>query len=159
MPRRQLELSDYKIRYGEAGEYIWQIKKKDRNELPWRKAYANIRNRCKYNLQNGSEFYNGKGIKCKITPSELKDLFYRDRAWDLKVPSVDRKDPEGDYDKSNVQWIEFSDNRAQRLMSNPYRRVLADKLQEYLNSEFEKNKWPTYVRRAFFKKCIRDLAK
>lgn len=159
MSRKNLGLSDYEKRYGPAANYIWGLKKKDRNELPWRRAYSNIRNRCNYNLQHKTEFYNGKGIKCKITPSELKEIFYRDKAWEFKVPSVDRKNPEGDYDKENVQWIDFDDNRAQRLMNNPYRKEIGEKLQQYLNKEFENNKWPSYVRRAFFRKCIRDLAK
>lgn len=51
-----------------------------------------------------------KGIENKITTAELKELWERDSASKMKKPSVDRKDPNKGYVKSNCRFIEHAEN-------------------------------------------------
>lgn len=75
------------------------------NSVPWVKTYRRILSRCKSN-----PFYVKRGIKCLIRPTELKEIWKRDKAHLLKNPSVVRIDPKGHYTKDNCRYIELSDN-------------------------------------------------
>ena len=74
---------------------------------PWSKNMTTLRNRCK-----NSPFYNGeiKLRRCLITMVELEKLWFRDKAWLLKVPSVDRINNNGDYTYENCRFIERDEN-------------------------------------------------
>ena len=54
--------------------------------------------------------YGGKGIKCLITPEELKILWFRDKAYEMKKPSIDRKNSKKNYIFNNCEFIEFNKN-------------------------------------------------
>jgi len=45
-----------------------------------------------------------------MTPNDFKDLWFRDRAYLLKKPSIDRIEEKKGYIKSNCRFIEFLDN-------------------------------------------------
>lgn len=49
-------------------------------------------------------------IKNRITVQELEQLWFRDKAWRLKKPSIDRIDPRGDYVFENCRFIEHVEN-------------------------------------------------
>ena len=142
-------------KYGEAGEYIYNRKKSGNLSLPWTIAYNNARSRCAHENTSRSKNYFGVGIKMNITPSEMKKLFFRDKAWELKCPSIDRIDPEGDYTIENTRWIDFSVNRAQRYMSNPHRKVVYDRIKKFVLEEFSKTKWGKTIKLS----CISRLKK
>ena len=145
----------YYKKYGKATQAIMEIKK-TRNVLPWSLAYRSIRARCVYGA-HGSKYYEGAGIKCKIRPIELKELYFRDKAWTLTKPSIDRINPDGHYEVKNLQWIEEADNRIQRVLNNPYRYKIFKNIQSALTREFDKACWPIYVRKAFLKKCWKEI--
>jgi hypothetical protein len=46
----------------------------------------------------------------------------------MKMPSVDRIDPMGHYEKSNVRWVEMEENRRLRWFNEPIRKAQFEKL-------------------------------
>jgi len=96
-----------KLRSGaEHNKYVRTWCKNRRKKYPWRGTYLSITQRCGWEK---SRYYK-RGIKCLITIAELKKLWFRDKAWLLKKPSIDRKDNNGDYIFSNCRYIELVEN-------------------------------------------------
>ena len=71
---------------------------------PWYKSYSLAKARC----TNGK--YGKKGIKFNMTVDDFKELWFRDKAYFLKKPSIDRIDESGHYIKKNCRFIEFYEN-------------------------------------------------
>ena len=158
MPRKYTRRENFYIqRYGDAADYILSLKAKDRNSLPWTRAIQNMRQRCRISNANKASYYCGAGIKCSITGPELRDLFFKSKAWKLKIPSVDRINPEESYTKENVRWIEFEENRKQRLMQNPYRREHFLRIKNIITKELKDLNWPVYVQKAFLRACFKEM--
>lgn len=81
-----------------------------RSNNPWYRTKAGIRCRCR-NINHSSYMnYGGRGIKDRISLSELKVLWFRDEAYLLKRPSIDRIDSNGDYTPENCRYIELTEN-------------------------------------------------
>lgn len=53
------------------------------NKVPWRKHYYSARRRCNNNKASDYKWYGGRGIKCLITVEELKELWFRDKAYEM----------------------------------------------------------------------------
>jgi len=81
-------------------------------QYPWRKTLVTIKTRCNNCNFKFYKRYGGKGIKCLITEQEIKELWFRDKAYLMKKPSIDRKDNNGHYEFSNCEFIELSENSA-----------------------------------------------
>jgi len=79
-------------------------------KLPWEKTMHYIMNRCIYKSYNNYENYGAIGIKCLITKNELKQLWFRDKAYELNKASIDRKNPNGNYVFENCRYIELKEN-------------------------------------------------
>lgn len=79
-------------------------------ENPWMKHYKSARQRCTLKNHISWDNYGGRGIKFLLTPEQIKFLWFRDKAYNMDRPSIDRKDNEGHYELSNCQFIEFIDN-------------------------------------------------
>lgn len=75
--------------------------KKRWKETPWVFFAYKAKYRC-----NKSKLYIELGIQYKLTMEEIKELWFRDKAWLLRQPSIDRKDPDGHYELSNCRFIE-----------------------------------------------------
>lgn len=86
-------------------------RKLDRKLYPWKTTFLNIKNRCTNKSHPFYYCYGGKGIKCKINEDELKQLWFRDKAYLMKQPSIDRKDNNKNYTFINCKYIELRENR------------------------------------------------
>lgn len=72
-------------------------------KYPWKATLSSIRNRVKF--QPGY-----RHVKCLITAEELKILWFRDKAYLMEKPSIDRKNNRGNYTFKNCQYLEMLDN-------------------------------------------------
>lgn len=84
---------------------------------PWRLTLKAIKARCNNRNDTNYKYYGGRGIKCLITAKELKELWFRDKAYKLKLPSIDRKKNDGNYEYSNCEYMELSDNVRKRNLN------------------------------------------
>lgn len=87
-------------------------------ENPWVRHYSNARQRCTNLKPTDKDFnvYQGKGIKFKMSVDEFKFLWFRDRAFEMGKPSIDRKDRDGDYVLSNCEFVEMAVNLKRRFL-------------------------------------------
>lgn len=87
-----------------------QTRRNLRKSSPWYKTYDAICGRCNISTTHGYNRYGGRGIKCLITPTELKELWFRDGAEFMEKPSIDRLNSDGHYIKENCRYIEMKEN-------------------------------------------------
>jgi hypothetical protein len=81
-----------------------------KQNFPWKLTLSAIKRRCNNKNNPAYKYYGGRGIKCLITESELKELWFRDKAFKMKLPSIDRIDNNGNYIFNNCKYIERIDN-------------------------------------------------
>ncbi len=75
---------------------------------PWGRHYNNARQRCVNPKRKDRSSY--KGIKFLMTVEDFKFLWFRDKAFNLRRPSIDRVNPRGDYIISNCRFLEMREN-------------------------------------------------
>lgn len=76
----------------------------------WYNCWKSAIRRCTDPNHQSFGRYNKKGIKCFLTREECAFLWERDKAHLLKIPSLDRKNPDDHYSLENCRFIEFVDN-------------------------------------------------
>lgn len=81
---------------------------------PWIRAFAGIHARVNYKKVHNYHLYGGRGIKMLMTRDDLKYLWFKDKAYEMKRPSIDRIDPDGHYSIENCQYLELSENIAKK---------------------------------------------
>lgn len=78
---------------------------------PWVRYVEWARRRCACKDPNKWwPFYGAKDIRVTLTGKQLEEIWVRDKAADLKKPSLDRINPAYDYANWNVRFIEFNKN-------------------------------------------------
>jgi hypothetical protein len=77
---------------------------------PWKRIFRMILFRCNNIKSLDYKYYGGRGIKCLITEDEIKELWFRDKAYKMKQPSIDRIDNDRSYTFENCQFLENSEN-------------------------------------------------
>ena len=77
---------------------------------PWMRHLYRARNRCRNPKDQRYKYYGGKGITCLLSPCDVKLLWFRDGAASMKVASIDRIDPGGNYVLENCRFIERREN-------------------------------------------------
>ena len=104
-----------------------------RKNNPWGKVFEGINQRCNNPKNDSYKDYGGRGIKVLFKSSkEIKELWFRDKAHNLKKPSIDRIDNDGHYEYGNCRFIEFGENSAERN-----KRVCSKSVLQYdLDSNF-----------------------
>ena len=81
-----------------------------RKKYPWVKPYRAALERCTNKNCHKYRRYGRRGIKFMLTMEEIKTLWFRDKAYTLEVPSIDRINNEGHYEYSNCRFIERHEN-------------------------------------------------
>lgn len=84
-------------------------KRKKDVRKPWDATRRNIINRVKKNSKD-KRWYFDRGIKNFLKLEDVKYLWFRDKAYEMKKPSIDREDPFGHYELTNCRYIELSEN-------------------------------------------------
>lgn len=87
--------------------YFSSYRKKYIKRNPWLISYCSILSRCKY---NSNPIYKRRGIKNFLKIKDLKYLWFRDKAYRLKRPSIDRINNDGHYIIQNCRYIELKEN-------------------------------------------------
>lgn len=83
-------------------------------KTPWAGVYSRAKQRCE-NIKNPRyRYYGGKGIKILCSVQDIKTIWFRDRAFLLATPSIDRINNAGHYEFKNIRFIEKSENTAKR---------------------------------------------
>lgn len=80
--------------------------KRYKEKYPWMVSYIQAKQRCTNKNNPGYKWYGLKGIKFLLSKEDVKYLWFRDRAWELKEPSIDRENNDGDYTVENCRFIE-----------------------------------------------------
>ncbi len=107
-----------------------------RREKPWIFHFFGIKNRC----GNKNQPYYKKGIKNFLNKEDIKFLWFRDKAYLLDKPSIDRINPDGHYIFENCRFIEFRDNcKATRhgKLTNEHRKNISIGMKKYFKTILE----------------------
>jgi len=81
-----------------------------RNKYPWIKSCYPAKQRCNNPKNKRYHRYGGRGIKFLMTSADFEYLWFRDKAYLMKKPSIDRINNDGNYELSNCRFIELSEN-------------------------------------------------
>lgn len=103
-----------RIKYLENKEQEKKNAYRYRKENPWLMAYTNAKQRCNNPKNPKYKNYGAKGIKFELTIEEIKKLWFRDKAYLLTKPSIDRLDSKKNYTYENCQFIEHRINSSKR---------------------------------------------
>lgn len=90
-------------------EYDKNYRRKNR----WYQTLNGINARC--NNPNSENYgrYGGRGVRNFLTAKDLKEFWFRDKAYNMKKPSIHRKNTNKHYTRSNCAYIELSENSRQ----------------------------------------------
>jgi len=114
----------YRNWYAKNVDRLSDERKSKLKTRPWLKHYFNAKKRCRSVNADNYKYYGGRGIKFLMTKYEFETLWFRDEAYNLEQPSIDRRDPDGHYEFSNCRFIEYIDNS---LMARRSKKTFSEK--------------------------------
>lgn len=88
--------------------------KEYRAKRPWYKHYASTKQRCNDKNYHKYKNYGARGIRLIMTSNDFKELWFRDEAYKMNRPSIDRIDNDGHYEKDNCRFLELGENAKKR---------------------------------------------
>ena len=97
---------------------------------PWVGNYNHAKQRCCNPGSLGFDRYGGRGIKFLMTLKDFGHLWFRDKAFDMKCPSIDRIDNDGHYELSNCQYTERDENSLKSNLGSTKRGVEVEQYSE-----------------------------
>lgn len=74
-----------------------KYQKEHHKNFPWKWVLRDIKQRCENPNHKFYKNYGGRGIQALITLDEIKYLWFRDKAYLLDKPSIDREENDGHY--------------------------------------------------------------
>lgn len=77
---------------------------------PWFVSFDKANQRCNNPKQKHYKYYGGRGIKFLMTLDDFEFLWFRDKAYEMKRPSIDRINNDGNYIFDNCRFLELSEN-------------------------------------------------
>lgn len=89
---------------------------------PWVNSWHHAKSRCENPANASYRRYGAKGILFRLTVDEIKSIWHRDGASELKRPSLDRIDSAGNYTYENCRFIELSENVRLANAANIHKR-------------------------------------
>lgn len=81
-----------------------------RMKNPWYDYWRDARRRCEDPEHKNYRYYGFKGITFDLTREQCAEIWERDRAHEMDVPSIDRIDEMGHYTFDNCRFIELELN-------------------------------------------------
>jgi len=109
------EVAEYAKKYQVKNrERLTDYYRERRKNMPWLASYKGAQQRCQNPNEHNYHRYGGRGIKFMLTSKEVKELWMRDKASEMKWASIDRINNDGNYEYDNCQFIEQSDNVKKR---------------------------------------------
>lgn len=85
-----------------------------RQRNPWYDSWQAAKQRCTNPKNPAYRYYGAKGIKVLLSKSDMQFLWVRDNAAAMIQPSIDRTNPEGNYQLDNCRFMEKTDNSRKR---------------------------------------------
>ncbi len=82
---------------------------------PWASSYNHAKQRCTNTRNNRYKRYGGRGIKFFMNKDDFKFLWYRDKAFTMDKPSIDRINNDGHYVFNNCRFVELIENQSGRI--------------------------------------------
>ena len=73
---------------------------------PWLESFYKLRQRCNNPKNQDYIRYGKRGIQALIIKEEVKKLWFRDKAYEMKYPTIDRINNNGNYIFGNCRFIE-----------------------------------------------------
>ncbi len=101
----------HSIYYIKHREEILANQKEYYKKNPWMNNYKKAKGRCQCETNKRYHRYGGRGIKFLLSVKDIKFLWFRDKGYLMKLPSIDRIYNNGNYSLSNCRYIEFEVNR------------------------------------------------
>lgn len=132
-----------------------------RKLYPWVNSFYNAKYRCLYPNKN----YSDRGIKILMNKEDFKELWFRDKAYLMKKPTVDRIDNDGNYIKNNCRFIEHAENirrsrlgiprseETKRKISVSYRKLKIRRTHCKYGHPYDKEN--TYITPIGYRDCIK----
>ena len=104
--------------YLDNREHLKIVSARNKKLKPWIRAYGNANRRCNNPKDSSYQYYGAKGIRQLMTKDDFETLWFRDKAYLMKKPSIDRKDNDGNYTFENCRFIEEAENTARKNREN-----------------------------------------
>ena len=84
--------------------------KKYYTDNPWMQSFRAIQWRCNNPNVSDYKYYGEKGIRNYLSKEDIKFLWFRDKAYEMKKPTIDRENSNKHYILENCRFMEQSEN-------------------------------------------------
>lgn len=106
-----LKITQQKWLFNNKNKQKTRVRKYRKNHR-WLSSYSCAKQRCTNPNNHAYKDYGGRGIEFLISSNDVKELWFRDKAYLLDRPSIERIDNDGHYTFDNCKFIELSINSA-----------------------------------------------
>jgi hypothetical protein len=118
-------------------DQTYKTENKYHKNNPWIRTLLRIKQRCENPNSTFYNYYGGRGIENHFKSyDEVKFLWIRDNASQMKKPSIDRIDSNGHYCLDNCRFIELSENTAKRNVERSSKPILQFDINNILLKEW-----------------------